>query len=119
MNSPSSLDNARLDALLRDSATQLPDDGFSARVVASLPALRPKHRAFVRQGFTGVGALAGTLIAIYGATRRPAVPVDFFEVSDELNRATQAFFDPRFGLALLVTVACLLFVFRPRWRFEW
>jgi hypothetical protein len=58
-----SLDNPQLDTLLRESAgPPLPDDGFSARVLVSLPPRR-KPRHWFRSGFLAASALLGFAFA--------------------------------------------------------
>jgi hypothetical protein len=60
---PSTPDDARLEALLRQDRTPLPDDGFSQRVLALLPPRQRRRADWRRLCLYAAGAVAGLVIA--------------------------------------------------------
>ena len=54
-----------IDELLRaDAAQAIPDNGFSERVMARLPAARPRQRAWWRPALVLGSALLGSVLAV-------------------------------------------------------
>src|ERR1700690_2994888 len=72
---PDHPDDVRLEALLRASAPQeLPDNGFSARVLAELPLEEPEGAWWRRRNtFLVAGAVAGFAVVLASGGTRPAV----------------------------------------------
>lgn len=106
-------DDAHLETWLRTSSAQppLPDDGFSARVLTTLPP--PKRRVPVRLLVCVIGALAGAVVvaqpllsAGHPLDRLPALDNALLNTCDQLA-------NPGFGIAVGVTLGTLLYVF---WR---
>lgn len=132
--SSESNDDARLESWLRQSATDLPDDGFSQRVLAALPPPRttsdaPSHFRF-RESIIAVGALAGVALAGWrigvgasgadgnGAALASRLHDNIAEISHAFSQTTAASLDPALSLAATVTLCSLAFVFRRNlgWR---
>jgi hypothetical protein len=66
-----------LDTLLRESEAHLPDDGFTARVLTSLP---PRHRFdALRLAVFAVAWLAGVVILLLHASAVGAAVTAFFQ----------------------------------------
>jgi|GEM_PF-1943265 len=106
-------DDARLEAWCRAnlSAAPLPDDGFSARVVAALPPPTWSRR-LTRQRLCLAGLSAGAAVAVAGvlfsegpAAARPALGTSLAEIST-------LFATPAAALACGATVVSLWFAFR-------
>ena len=116
MNFPPS-DDAQLEAWYRSnvSAAPLPDDGFSRRVLAALPA--PAHRAAIqRRLFCLAGALTGAVVALGGALGSGTFPVDPAALEAEISAGFARLADPAVAWALGITALSWCFVFRPRMR---
>lgn len=66
MNTPPSPSEDPLEAMLKRNPAPIPDDGFTTRVLASLPspAPKPRHTSFLRLITCFVGGLAGIVCAI-------------------------------------------------------
>ena len=105
----------QLETWLRANATAklLPDDGFTRRVLTSLP---PPAKAGMsrRAAFCLAGALAGVLLPWLTGTRLPDVAANAVEGRRLALAALQQLADPNLLRALVVTGACLLYVFTPR-----
>lgn len=95
------------------AATPLPDDGFTRRVLASLP---PPARAGMprRAAFCLAGTVAGLVLPWLTGTRLPDVAANAVELRRLAQPALRQLADPNLILALIVTGACLLYVFTPR-----
>ncbi len=127
-------DDARLEAWLRahSAAAPLPDDGFSARVLAALPARthpalaadllaarraadRRRRAVHRRLCLCLLGALAGTALGVmadHGAS--PAdVGIAFSALLPPLTAAFDGLATPSIALAAAVTVASLVVVYWP------
>ncbi len=110
----SSRDDARLEALLRRSATTLPDDGFSARVLAALPP--PSQLAApsdARWHVALAGGLAGTVFALGGVFLRPNLGTNLADSLVALGQSMSILADPMCLLAFGITALSLFYVFRP------
>jgi hypothetical protein len=112
LNSP---DDSRVEALLRRSTQALPDDGFSARVLAELPPMKTAART-PRRLAIGAGASIGLIFSAFGILLRPAAPIDLPAIATEVWRATQVLLDPTFVVAVLVAAFSLAYAFRRRLR---
>ncbi len=109
-------DDAQLDAWLRSNATAtpLPDNGFSQRVLANLPPRADRAAATRRIIFCLAGALAGAIVPWLTDAGLPdpsTSPVDLGRVA---YQALQPLADPNVVLAATVTGLCLLYVFGLR-----
>ena len=114
LNRPSP-DDAQLDAWLRANASDapLPDDGFSQRVLASLPPRIDRAGAARRIALCLIGALTGAIapwLTDFGLPNPAASAVDF---SSAARQVLQPLADPNLAPALALTGLCLLYVFRP------
>lgn len=108
-------DDAQLERLLRHAAPPLTDDGFSARVVAALPASQPAPREWLRPALCLGGALAGVAIVWSQMESVGALRSETTQLLMHAANVSTAVLDPMVGLALLVTLGSLAFAFRPRW----
>ena len=115
MNPPPN-DDARLAALVRQSAPELADDGFSARVLTALPAREAVRRPRLRFVFCAAGAAAGIGFAYWQGASWSALREGLTPLLAPTARLVAVFADPGIVLALTVTAASLLFVYRPRTR---
>jgi hypothetical protein len=111
--------DARLAALLRSTHTDLPDDGFTARVLAALPPPTPSAVPFLerpagRPIVLSIAALAGLALALWQGlsveTLRTLVPA----VQQTTATASVSVTDPAFSIALFVTAASVLYAMKPR-----
>lgn len=105
--------DANLAELLRQQAPVLPDDGFSARVLAALPPRSERHWLFSPRFAVavGAGALAGITFAWrQGSTWRDSVD-GLSRLDRELAAASRILSDPNLALALALTVISLLVVY--------
>lgn len=123
LNSPRDED-AALAALLRAQSTDIPDDGFSARVLAALPtpATRPGPRAAARWpwlAYLGGGA-AGVVVALSRAGSWPDFVSGAGQLGHAAAQATAALSEPWLAVALALTVLSLAVTLpftRPHGRF--
>lgn len=119
MTPPLSGDSS-LETLLREPAPGLPDNGFSTRVLAALPAPKAPRRSRARLRFGAAGALAGIGFAYWRGGSWADATVELRPLSTATTQLVAAFTDPALLLALTVTALSLLFVFRPRaWAARW
>ena len=100
-------DEAQLDALLRRAAPPLTDDGFSARVLAALPAAPEQRTSWRRSIFCLVGALAGCGFAFWRGLAASDWEAGFERVATAFLNLGPAFADPLVGAALVVAVLSL------------
>ena len=113
---PSANDDARLEALLRRAAPTLPDNGFSARVLAALPATEEQHAPWRRAVFCLVGAAAGCGLAFWRSGASPGLQSGLEQFGVNLADASLVFADPMVSAALVVTALSLLVAFRTELR---
>lgn len=112
-NSSSSRDEARLEAWLREPTPSVPDNGFSARVLAALPPTRanqPSHllvKNLIRLAVCLVGAATGEGIA-YAVGLSLSVPPETF---DSVRVALE---NPGKLGALVVAALAVGYALRPR-----
>ena len=111
LNSPSDADR-RLEALLRQAQPELPDHGFSTRVLAALPREKTVGRMPSRLMLCTIGSVAGAVFAVgHGIT-----PSELDAAADRLNESLASVAplatNPGLLAALAITGASLLFAFR-------
>lgn len=117
-------DDTQLEALLRQRAAPLPDDGFSMRVVAALPprnATTPtsapaKDPQRTRMFVFFAGGVCGAAVAVLGLTLKQGSGADLIETVTALQQNLAVFADTRVALALGVAAVSLLYVFWPLGR---
>lgn len=99
-----------LEAFLRLAPAPLADHGFSARVVAALPA--PSRRHSSRMWLCIAGGVTGSIVAVIRGASWRAVT----ESSDELRRAFASLSglanEPWCVLAVVISVAAAIYVLR-------
>ncbi len=101
-----STEDDRLAALLRRRTDPIPDDGFSARVLAALPSAR-RDRPAIPLAAVMLGALAGILYAWWHGASAADV-VYFVRLLGAITLQLAATLgDPRIWFAVLLTVASL------------
>jgi hypothetical protein len=107
----------QLEAWLRAnaSATPLPDDGFTQRVLTSLPP-QAQPEVSRRAVFCLVGALAGVALPFLTGISPGELSTDAAALGRNALPVLRQFADPNLVLALVVTGLCLLYVFGPRVR---
>ena len=115
LNHPAN-DDARLEAMLRRAAPPLPDDGFSARVLAALPAPEAAAALWRRIAFCLAGAAAGYGFALWRGAAWPDLQLELEQFATALVNATSTLADPLLGAALVVTALSLLFAFQSELR---
>jgi hypothetical protein len=105
---PAPGDDDRLDTLLRRSTeAPLPDNGFSARVLAALPPRPREDRDWLRAILCLLAAAAGLAVAL----ARPGVWTDLPAASTQLVTAVDALLIPlRDPWLLTAVVAGILFL---------
>jgi hypothetical protein len=96
---PASPEDARLEALLRDAARPLPDDGFSRQVLAALPPRRQEKpwRAIA------YGVAGAMLLLALGSSLLPN--------EGTLTGLVHTLADPMFAGAVIATMFSLLVAF--------
>jgi hypothetical protein len=118
---PDSPDDAPIEAWLRVNSTSapLPDDGFSARVLAALPAPAAsptgERTPSLRGWLCGGASLLGVIVAANFSGHDPAGATaadQFAALLPPLQTAATSFADPTAWLALVVTGVSLAFVYR-------
>ncbi len=109
---PPSEDDSRLEALLRQPASPLPDHGFTARVLAALPPPRaPRSQA--RMLAAVAGGLAGLLVALLSLGPTPDLTPDVAMLGQALLALGTLCFDPTVMLAVGVAAGSMVLVL---WR---
>jgi len=96
-----------IDRVLREDArTPLPDDGFSTRVMAALPA-RPRSRPWLQPALVFGSAGLGSLLAIALAPAGASVLQGFADLAQLHLRTPGALSAIAFGGALLASAVVL------------
>lgn len=113
LNSPLN-DDSRLEMLLRQPAPALPDNGFSTRVLAALPARIPARRPGLRLMFCGAGAVIGLIIASLVSTASPSGMADPGELGRTYSHLVETFSNLNVVLALTVAAVSLVLTLWPR-----
>ena len=113
LNSPLN-DDSRLETLLRQPAPALPDNGFSTRVLAALPARIPARRPELRLVFCSAGAVIGLIIAFLVSTASSSELAGPNEFGQTYSRLVETFSNPNVILALAVAALSLVFTLWPR-----
>ena len=124
LNSPSDHpgDDAVLTALLREAEPPLPDNGFSARVLAALPPPPPAPFG-LRVPILTAATIAGLVLAWQHITATGGAPAVVAELDARLSQIHAALalsngsmVDPALTFALAATVGSLLYAFRAELR---
>ena len=116
LNSPANAnDDARLEALLR-RASPLPDDGFSTRVLATLPEAKTENAPWLRIAFCIAGAVAGCGFALWRGGSWLNLKSSAERFAAVFANAAPTLANPWMGVVLVVTVLSLLVVFRAELR---
>lgn len=113
LNPPPHPNDARIEAWLRQPATSLPDDGFSARVVAALPPPAPARVRRSRTATCAVGAAIGTVIAIAGFGSSDSWVLNWIPMRTAFEPLLAPLSDPVVLSALTVAGLSVLYAFRP------
>jgi hypothetical protein len=110
---PEPADDSKADAWYRANlaAAPLADDGFTDRVLAALPPA-PQQAVLSRRLFCLTGALAGTAVAV-----SQLASFDFNTLVPVNLTMPAHLASPELALAVVLTAACLCYVFRPRLNF--
>ena len=98
----------RLEALLRQSSAPLADDGFSSRVLASLPSSTPRRSPY-RLAACLIGAIAGLAVAYFFNSN--SVGGNSVVSPDQLWEVIS---DSTFLLAVAIAGGSLILAFEPR-----
>lgn len=109
-------DDARLATMLRAAAPVLPDDGFSTRVLAALPAPHIERPQWGRIVFGAVGAAAGCGLAFGSGASWEDLQMGGGRIASAFLRAAPAFSDPMVAAALGVALLSLLVAFHRELR---
>ncbi len=105
---PNSSPDDRFDALLRRAApAPLEDNGFTRRVMASLPEPRRSRGEWGRWGPVALGAAAGLAGIVLSGGSGFALGEASLSLSAAAEDGIAAFANPGFVLGLAVTAACL------------
>lgn len=110
-------ESVQLETWLRSeaAATPLPDDGFSRRVLAALPARTPRLSR-QRLWFCLGGALLGVIVTLVGLQRPGSLAVDLPALGPVFTQAVSQLATPAVGGALGLAVLSLGFAFRRELR---
>jgi hypothetical protein len=103
-----------IDKLLHAAPAPVPDDGFTARVTASLPP--PRRGAPFRPLAAALGAFAGFVFAFAGWTPGAAVSADLARLAGACDEVTRQFSQPWGTVALGVIFFSVMFAWRTRRR---
>ena len=103
--------DSRLEEWLRQSGPMLPDEGFSARVMASLPPPAAASRPVRRWLVCSVGAVGGLLYALVRTPSWPEVTGGLARVINSLDTPMALFVDPTVAIMAFVTALSLLYAF--------
>lgn len=106
-------DDARLEARLRRPAPPIADGGFSARVVAALPA-PTGHTERLRWLVEIWSAVLGVVVALGGWYFWPGSKTDVVEPLQSAMQNATALADPMLLGAIVISAGCVLFALKPR-----
>jgi hypothetical protein len=112
---PSSNDDDSLEALLKSQHESIPDDGFSARVLAALPEPRPARLSPVRRQrvLVALATLAGLAVAFLRSGFSPAVELQKAGQSiDEVARTLAGLNTPMFWTSMFTILVSLYLAFQ-------
>lgn len=101
-------DDARLEAWLRSDSEALPDDGFSARVLAALPPARPSF-AWRRTLLVAAGAALGYALALAAGASVSGLAA---AALDEMRRASADLADPWIAASAAATIGLLVYLWQ-------
>jgi hypothetical protein len=111
LNSPSD-DDRRLEARLQQAQPELPDHGFSTRVLLALPPRRSVRLGQERIWVCAIGALTGLLVALSRGVSWSALADGLAQLQATEPKILAMLGDPMILLALAVTGLSLLFAFQ-------
>lgn len=106
-----SAEDAALESLLRRRSEPLPDDGFSARVMAALPerrAVAPRNRRLI---WCLVGGAAGLITALVGGPWWHSLGGTLGQIDGAIGEIVRGFSDPLIMGALCVVAVSLVYVY--------
>ncbi|ACB75850.1 hypothetical protein [Opitutus terrae] len=120
---PSSLnaspqEDAALTAMLRAQSPVIPDDGFSARVLAALPPPQTARARWPWVAYVG-GGLAGAIFIVARAGSWPDLVAGTNQLAGALSTVAAPLTEPWLVLALILTALSLVITLpftQPRWR---
>src|SRR5215216_2846305 len=94
-------DDAQIDASLRagSAVSPLPDDGFSARVLAALPPARTRLNSSLRAWLCAAGALIGGIVAASSSGTGPDASEQFASMIASVRTSLAPLADPSVMLA--------------------
>jgi hypothetical protein len=98
------------------SAAPLRDDGFSARVLAALPAAGERKFTIKRRLFCAAGLVAGVAVATTGAIGTGDLSTHLPSFGNALATAGTELLTAPVGLAFSLALFSLWFAFRDRMR---
>ena len=98
--------NDWIEKVLRDDARQeLPDGGFARRVIAAMPPVPMRSRAWFKPALImGSAAVGGAIAALFAGT---AIPQGFVDIFQMRGFTTAAMSGLGMGLALVVSAVVL------------
>lgn len=111
-----------LKELIRAQSSSLPDDGFSHRVLAALPATKTNPRTSKRKGSSWTwiayfgGGIAGALFAATRVGSWAKLAADTTRLADGFARIAPAFAEPWLAVALTLCIISLAIAW-PFYRF--
>jgi hypothetical protein len=108
--------DARLDELLRRPAPLLPDNGFSPRVMAALPAPTGRGRFYLRCLVCAAGAMIGVLFVLACTPSWSDLTSSFEPMDSSIGSLIGILTDPMLALVMVVTTGSLLYAFGIRKR---
>ena len=105
-------DDVQLEAWLRTSASlpPLPGDGFTSRVVATLP-VPVARRSTQRLWVCAAGAFVGLVVAALKISTAPDLELSVPALTPDATRSLEQLSDPMLAIAVAITVASLTYVF--------
>jgi hypothetical protein len=99
-----------LEALLRRPRASLPDDGFSARVMATLPANSRQNRS--RLWFVIIGGVAGVVFAVRRGASGKALQESVADLSHSFAAVGAVTANPWFWVALGIIALSMIYTLR-------
>ncbi len=112
-------DDAHLAALLRQNHTDLPDDGFTARVLAALPPRAPRSAPIFEQPAAraivfSLAALAGLAFAFAQGLTWETITAIIPTLQQAAASTSVSLADPTPSLAFLIAALSILYAMKDR-----